>query len=256
MDSGHAPERVPLIQVFLNTILMRGACHMRRVSRPLRGLVFAGRLAASTILFTNHAFALKGDYKLPAPYVSRALEAVLLPIDAQVRKAFKLKKKDHGVLVLSVEPGGTAEKRGIMAGDVLSDIKGHKIKKPIDVDTVVYYWGKKGQYDFPMNYYRNGVVSHGGGIITFDDYSTAIDIASIGSWAAWSFATAFSYSEYYSEFSAEFSASYESSESLIIEIASSEEFAAEIANEAKIGQDRVPDGIDPDETASTTHRSR
>ena len=171
--------------------------------------------------------------------MSRALDAVLLPIDSQVRKAFKLEKKDRGVLVLSVEPGGTADKRGIMPGDVLSAIKGHKIKKPIDVDIRRLLLGQEGtRYDFPINYYRNGVDSHGEPASShFDDYSTAIDIAGIGSAGRrWSFATAFSYCGILQRVFVrrEFSASYESSESLIVgDRRSSEEFAAEIANESR-----------------------
>ena len=76
---------------------------MRSVSKPMRGIAVAARLAASAILFTNHAFALTGDVKLPSPYVSRALDAVLLPINPQVRKAFKLNPKNRRYVELIQE---------------------------------------------------------------------------------------------------------------------------------------------------------
>jgi PDZ domain len=219
------------------------------MSRVSKGVALAARLMASTILFTHHAFALPGDVKLPDPYVSRALEAVLLPINDQVREAFKLDKKDEGVLVLSVEPGGTADKRGVKPGDVLSAIKNHKIKKPIDVDTLVYYWVSHGQTDFTINNYRGGeYLTFSGVTITMDEYKTAIDLAAVGGWTAWTVATAFSYSEFYSEYSSVMVESYASSETTVEETSVSEEFASEMQSESEdTDHDGTPDGIDADD---------
>ena len=94
---------------------------MRILSKSLLTAAMVARVAVVTLGPASHAFALNGDVKLPPPYVSRALDAVLLPIDDQVRKAFMLSPKDTGVLVLSVEPNGVADKQNIMPGDVIAE---------------------------------------------------------------------------------------------------------------------------------------
>jgi len=221
---------------------------MRRTSRYWRSVALAARvLVATPVAFAGNAYALKGDVTLPAPYVSRALDAVLMPINNAVRKAFKLKKKDQGVLVISVEPKGVAARRGIMPGDVLSTIKGRKIRKPIDVDIISYYWIEQGIVDFLIDLFRGDeeIVYECG--ISRDDYFSAIDVAGIASWTAWSVSTSFSYSEFYSEYSESISTSYQSSETTIEQVATSQEFKDEIANDAKdTDGDGQPDGVDPD----------
>ena len=203
-----------------------------KFSKAVFSLAWALHLAAIPVSYSTSAYALKGDVKLPAPYVSRAIEAVLLPIDDTVRKEFKLEPHAHGVLVLSVKPGGTGEKQGIKPGDVITKVHGHKIKEPIDVDTVVYYWAKAGKSDFRFDSYRDGKAYNPTGTITLSTYETVIDVVTVATWTSWSVATAFSYSEFYSEYSQEMTASYESSETTIEETASSEEFTAEANSEA------------------------
>jgi S1-C subfamily serine protease len=77
--------------------------------------------------------------ELPRPYVSRALDAVLLPVDRAVISAFGLGPKDSGALVLATEPGGTADMAGILPGDVISNVRGTRIKDPVQLDSVVWY---------------------------------------------------------------------------------------------------------------------
>ena len=202
---------------------------------PMKCLVLiaaAAHLAAAPIAYSTQSFALAGDVQLPNPYVSRALDAVLLPIDAVVRTTFALDANDQGVLVLSVQPGGVADKQGIVPGDVIAQVKGHKIVNPIELDEVVYYWIQQGTYDFSFNYYRAGVIASAAAMITLELYSEVFDIASVASWQSWSYATSFSYAEFYSEYSEEITTSYESSETIIEETTSSEEFISEVTEEA------------------------
>lgn len=221
---------------------------MGKFPRSLRGVAVAALLAAAPISFAGSAYALKGDVKLPAPYLSRALDAVLLPIDATVRKVFRLGAKEEGVLVLSVEPGGVADKKGLEPGDVISNIKGHKVRNPIDVDTVVYYWLTHDGFDFLIDYYRAGTYYNLLTDITLDLFNAAFDMGSIASWQAWSTETSFTYSEFYSEYSETIVSSYESSETIIQETASSEDFAAQLTNEAKdTDRDGTLDGADTDD---------
>ncbi|MDW5316144.1 PDZ domain-containing protein [Rhizobium sp. PL01] len=79
---------------------------------------------------------------LPKPAISRALGALLLPINKQVIRTFKLDESDQGLLVLSVKPNGAAAKQGIKAGDILVEILGRKVHKPIDVES---WLGKSAQ---------------------------------------------------------------------------------------------------------------
>lgn len=91
---------------------------LRKLRHALGGVCLG--LAAS-LLPTGAALAEKG---LPKPYVSPALYAVLLPITAEVRKAFRLGKKAAGVVVVSVDPGGTGELYGLEPGEVVTKLDG------------------------------------------------------------------------------------------------------------------------------------
>lgn len=184
--------------------------------------------------------------KLPAPYISRAIEAVVIPINGAVRKSFKLSKKDRGVLVVSVAPTGIAAKNGIKAGDILQSVQGYQIKKPADLDSVVYYWTGKDKSDFSFNVGSGGTYTLHKWPITRADYIEVIDISAVSSWSSWSSASySFSYSEYYAEYSAEMSASYESSEASVEQEASSESFSEEASSDAAdANNDGTPDGMD------------
>jgi len=50
-----------------------------KFSKAVFSLAWALHLAAIPVSYSTSAYALKGDVKLPEPYVSRAIEAVLLP---------------------------------------------------------------------------------------------------------------------------------------------------------------------------------
>lgn len=165
---------------------------------------------------------------LPAPFVSRALDAVLIPIDASVQQAFGLAADETGVLVLAVAPGGVAEMAGVAPGDVISKALGHDVKDPITLDEIVYYWIQKGTFDFGFDGWHGGKAQTYTSTITLESYSAVIDVAAVSTWSSYSYES-FSYAEYSSEYSSEISESYTASESTIEETASSEEFAAEEA---------------------------
>ncbi|WP_375451939.1 PDZ domain-containing protein [uncultured Devosia sp.] len=220
---------------------------MRAVFKPLVFVAAAAHLAVAPIAYSTQSFALTGDVDLPKPYVSRALDAVLLPIDAVVRTTFALDAKDQGVLVLSVQPGGVADQQGLVPGDVLSQVRGHKIVDPIELDEVVYYWINQGSFDFSFDYYRAGVLAATTAVITLELYSEVVDVATVASWETWSTETSFSYAEFYAEYSEEITESYESSESTIEEVASAEEFTEEVTEE-DASDDSVDDATDDDGT--------
>ena len=189
--------------------------------------LFRPIVSAATSALALAAVPALADVALPAPYVSRALDAVLLPIDANVRDAFALGASDTGVLVLTTEPGGVADANGILPGDVLSVIGGRKVSKPLDVDTIVYYWILDGVTDFEWSLLRGGDTVEVYTLISEESYWEVIDVTTIETWSITE-EVSFSYEEYWSEYSEEITESYESSETLIEETVISEEFTSEV----------------------------
>ena len=164
---------------------------------------------------------------MPRPYVSRALDAVLLPVDRAVISAFGLGPNDSGALVLATEPGGTADSAGILPGDVISNVRGTRVKDPVQLDSVVWYWILSGVFDFGWEISRGGEYSYYEWVITEEEFWTEIDISSAASWTSWEYES-WSYSEYYEEYSEVMIEEYSSSESWIEETVSSEEFVSEV----------------------------
>ena len=194
---------------------------------------------------------------LPSPYVSRALDAVLIPVNADTIKAFGLGANDKGVLVLSTQPGGTADKAGILPGDVISTVHGKPVKDPISLDEIVYYWLTKDAYDFAFDGWRAGSAHSSSATVTMVSWAEVIEISAIASWTAYSYES-FSYSEFYSEYSEEMTTSYEESTISIEATATSEEFTSEMTTEEQIDSvdetapvdEAMPDDAVPDEGAA------
>lgn len=177
---------------------------------------------------------------LPKPYVSRALDAVLIPVDDSVRSAFSLGRDDKGVLVLAVQPNGVADASGLNPGDIISRVESRAIASPIDVDEIVYYFLKQGRTGFSLGALSGGKPVQGVMQITEAQYEEVLEITTVSTWESYS-SSSFSYSEYTSEYSQEISESYSSSESLIAETASSAEFAQE-----QTAAETDPDVMDTD----------
>lgn len=184
-------------------------------------------LAGAALLAPTAAVA---QATLPAPYVSRALQAVLMPVDDSVVAAFGLEAGSTGVLVVATDPSGLAASAGIEPGDVIDYIRGEAVLTPAELDEVVYYWIKQGQTDFKLDGKRGGQPLVLETVVTLEIWETVIDVTTVESWSSYS-SESFSYSEYYSEYSEEMSASYESSESSVEEATSSEEFEADMQAE-------------------------
>lgn len=189
--------------------------------KSARALVASAAIAAGLALPGAASAA-----DLPAPYVSRALDAVLIPIDDAVRGAFGLAGDESGVLVLAVQEGGVASAAGVAPGDIIAMVHGRAVAEPITLDEIVYYWINQGSFDFGFDGWRSGAAQTYTTTITMDAYMEVIDVTTVESWSSYS-SESFSYSEYTTEYSSEISSSYESSESIIEETASSSEFATE-----------------------------
>ena len=163
---------------------------------------------------------------LPNPYVSRALDAVLLPVDDSVISAFGLHPEDFGSLVLATQPGGTADLAGILPGDVISIVRGKPVYDPVELDSVVWYWIMQGVADLGWEYYRGEEYYFVDWIVTEEEFWTEIDVYEAATWTSWSYES-WSYSEYYESYSEVLVEEYSYSESWIEETVTSEEFVSE-----------------------------
>ena len=174
--------------------------------------------------------AMAQSAKLPKPYVSRAIDATLMEITPQVRSTFGIKPNVNGVLVVSTDPRGVAAQNKIVPGDIITDVRGRRVKKPIDVDTYVLYWLKKGDSAFQLGGNRGGAPYKSAAQITLELFEAVVDLATISSWSAYS-SSSFSYTEYYEVYSTTIVEEYSYSETLIEETVTSSSFESEITSE-------------------------
>ncbi|MFZ5666327.1 MAG: hypothetical protein ACOY7L_14020, partial [Pseudomonadota bacterium] len=168
--------------------------------------------------------------KLPKPYVSRAIDATLMELTPAVRSQFGIKPRVNGVLVISTDPKGIAAKNKIVPGDIITDVRGKRVLKPIDVDTHVLYFLKKGDSAFQFGGNRGGQRYSSAAQITLDLFEAAIDLATIAAWSSYSTPT-FSYASYYEEYSTVIVEEYTYSETIIEETVTSESYVSEITSE-------------------------
>ncbi|OYU17943.1 MAG: endopeptidase [Rhodobacteraceae bacterium PARR1] len=184
---------------------------------------------------------------LPVPYVSRALDAVLIPVDAGVTSAFGLAAGTTGVLVLATQPGGLADTAGILPGDVIDFVSQKPVRSPIELDEMVYYWLLQGVFDFDFRGLRDGSDVVTTTLITLESWEEVIEITEVTTWSSYSYES-FSYEEYSVEYSEEIVSSYEESSTLIEETVTSEEYSAEMTSEE--ATDEMVTEESTDETAT------
>jgi PDZ domain len=189
---------------------------------------------------------------LPAPYVSRAVDAVLLPVDDAVIEAFGLGSEEYGALILAVQPGGIAEAAGLQPGDVIALVQGETIEEPVDVDAVVYYWLQQGTKEFTFDIWQAGAPVATAWVITQASYAEVIEITSVETWVSYSYES-FSYAEFYAEYSVEISESYEYSETTIETMVTSEEFTSEMTSEET--SEEVTEEVTEETAEETTEES-
>jgi hypothetical protein len=164
---------------------------------------------------------------MPAPFVSRALDAVLIPVTPQVRTSFGLGSREQGVLVLSTQPDGVAARSGIRTGDVLSSVNGRSVTTPRDLDTAVYFWLQRNRTDFDFGGWRSGSSITPEAVVTLALFDLVIDLAAVDSWTSLPPVADFSYVEYYEEYYEVTVESYETVEEYFEETVISEEYIEE-----------------------------
>ena len=154
-----------------------------RLSSLLRTpLAVLALVAAALVAAPVTPVAAQSKGTLPQPYVSRSLDLVLLPVTDAVRREFKLGKKAAGAVVASVEPGGTGEFFGIEPGDVISQVDGRAIRRPVDIDSMVRYGLKKDESFFRLDGTRKNKRLRTWVVLSQDDYEKPVALDKIKAW--------------------------------------------------------------------------
>jgi PDZ domain len=218
--------------------------------RATRALVIIVNIASPLVVNSSAFAATPATHGMPAPQISKALDALLLPINKAVAKKFKLAKGEHGVFVLSVKPGGVADKQGIKPGDVLSEVHGHKVHKPIDVDVAVRRDLKAGHSDIALGLLRDGAPVAVAAVITLESYNESISVSEVSTWESDTTDSSFSYSEYVSEESASVETSYESEEATVEEDLTQEESSSDEETSEEASDDSADDAGDAGDDSS------
>ncbi|RUM06402.1 PDZ domain-containing protein [Rhizobium chutanense] len=215
---------------------------MKTSYNALRALLIIANITSPLTGYSAAYAAPPPAHGLPSPQISKALDALLLPVNKAVIKKFKLAKGEHGVLVLSVKKGGVADKQGIKPGDVLSEVHGHKVHKPVDVDVAVSRDLKAGKSDIALAVLRDGAPVAVAAVITVEEYNEAISVTEVSSWESDTSETSFSYSEYVSEETQTIESSYESEETTVEEAMTQEESSSDEETSDDSSEDDGDDG--------------
>lgn len=159
---------------------------MIQIARALATSVKIVAVVGITVPQTiNVAYASK--YDLTKPYVSRALDAVLIPIDHASRHRYQISPKLHGVYVLAVAPHGVAARQGIRPGDVLATVRHRPISTPADVDSLVWAALAVSATSFLFGVNRGTEVTDIVEVntnITVNNFNTNISVNNISEWTS------------------------------------------------------------------------
>ncbi|TIQ42741.1 MAG: PDZ domain-containing protein [Mesorhizobium sp.] len=128
--------------------------------------------------------AYASKYDLPKPYVSRALDAVLIPINHASRHRYQIPPKLRGVYVLAVAPHGVAARQGIRPGDVLAAVRHQPISTPRDVDRLVWAALAVSATSFLFGVNRGTDVVEVNTNITVNNFNTNISVNNISQWTS------------------------------------------------------------------------
>jgi S1-C subfamily serine protease len=71
---------------------------------------------------------------IPRGYLGIGLQPVSIPAELKTKLSLA---NTNGIIVLSVEPGGPAERGGLMIGDILVTLEGHALEQTDDLQAVL-----------------------------------------------------------------------------------------------------------------------
>lgn len=152
--------------------------------RSYHALLKSGLRAAMLVICCGLPGIANAQTDLPKPYVSRALDVVLLPVTDAVRTEFGLGTNTAGAVVASVEPGGTGAFYGIEPGDVIAQVGGKLIRRPVDVDSLVRYGLGQGEGFFALDGVRRDNRIRTWVELTQDDYESPVALDRLRNWRA------------------------------------------------------------------------
>lgn len=164
--------------------------------RALRHIAGAAAVAGALSALPNPALAKGG---LPDPYVSPALDAVLMPITPAVKQQFNLPKAATGVVVASVQPGGVGELYGFEPGEVISRIDNKLIRRPVDLDSIVGYGVDNGESLFVFDGLWKGRKQRTIAQIDGDGFRAPVSFERADSWPGYR-GRGFDYARWYSPY--------------------------------------------------------
>ena len=147
--------------------------------------VLAGILAVSLPMMATQAEAQQKRATMPEPYVSSALDAVLMPVTKSVVQQFKLPKNASGAVVVSVQPGGVGDTYGFEPGEVISTVAGKQIRRPVDVDTLTRYWMGEGDVYFWIDGTRKGRPKRTIVYLEPEDFQRTLPVQEIPRWRSY-----------------------------------------------------------------------
>ncbi|MER9634635.1 PDZ domain-containing protein [Mesorhizobium sp. M0228] len=161
----------------------------RLIMQFARALATSVKMTAVVSVAVPHTInvAYASKYDLPKPYVSRALNAVLIPINHASRHRYQIPPKLRGVYVLAVAPHGVAERQGIRPGDVLATVRHQPISTPTDVDRLVWAALAVSATSFLFGVNRGTEVADVVEVntnITVNNFNTNISVNNISQWTS------------------------------------------------------------------------
>lgn len=161
----------------------------RLIMQFARALATSVKMTAVVSVAVPHTInvAYASKYDLPKPYVSRALDAVLIPINHASRHRYQIPPKLRGVYVLAVAPHGVAARQGIRPGDVLATVRHQPISAPGDVDRLVWAALAVSATSFLFGVNRGTEVTDVVEVntnITVNNFNTNISVNNISQWTS------------------------------------------------------------------------
>ncbi|MER9577594.1 PDZ domain-containing protein [Mesorhizobium sp. M0115] len=161
----------------------------RLIMQFARALATSVKMTAVVSVAVPHTInvAHASKYDLPKPYVSRALNAVLIPINHASRHRYQIPPKLRGVYVLAVAPHGVAARQGIRPGDVLATVRHQPISTPTDVDRLVWAALAVSATSFLFGVNRGTEVADVVEVntnITVSNFNTNISVNNISQWTS------------------------------------------------------------------------
>ncbi|MER8609678.1 PDZ domain-containing protein [Mesorhizobium sp. M0923] len=161
----------------------------RLIMQFARALATSVKMTAVVSVAVPHTInvAHASKYDLPKPYVSRALNAVLIPINHASRHRYQIPPKLRGVYVLAVAPHGVAARQGIRPGDVLATVRHQPISTPTDVDRLVWAALAVSATSFLFGVNRGTEVADVVEVntnITVNNFNTNISVNNISQWTS------------------------------------------------------------------------